>query len=185
MFIICVEAIIYLLRLSVTQSALQLPFVVFFSLIFFSCQCFWTDVGKVFFQVFAQLLLWARVVRDMPYTLNPWPLEINSNGELKRGHLEFSSSALKSILSPLLQYLWAPNLAGWWHTVRSSHPYSHMMLWSRGLARLLDKLNSLKLHCQSGFDHQTWQDGSSPWSAATHKVISSFDHVIFWHHVAG
>ena len=55
----------------------------------------------------------------MPCALNLCPLEINSNGglnsngRLKQEHLEFSSSATKTIISPLPQCLWSPNVAGW------------------------------------------------------------------------
>ena len=81
------------------------------------------------------------VINDMSSDLKPCLLEINSNGELKREHLESSSSATKNI-SPLPQCLWPPNLAGFWHTMTGSNPENHMAFGSHGLARLHDKLKS-------------------------------------------
>ena len=124
----------------------------------------------------------SELIYDMPCGFNPCPLEINSNGGLKREHLEFSSSATKNI-SPLPQSQWPPNLAGWWLTMRGSHPLNHATPWSRGLPKSRDKQKSLYLYHQSAYGHQTWQDGSSPWWPATHKVSLPFGHVILWHHV--
>ena len=53
----------------------------------------------------------------------------------------------------------------------------------RGLARSRDKLNSLYIYYQSGYDDQTWQDVNSPRWTATHKVTRPFDHVILRGHV--
>ena len=39
-------------------------------------------------------------------------LEINNNGGLKLGQVESCLSTTKNI-SPLPQYLWPPNMAGW------------------------------------------------------------------------
>ena len=52
----------------------------------------------------------------------PCALEMNSNGGLRRGHVESWPSTTKNIVSPLPQCLWPPNLAGWWLTMRGSHP---------------------------------------------------------------
>ena len=49
-------------------------------------------------------------------------IEINSNGSLKRGHVESCPSTTKNIISPLPQCLWPSNLAGWWLTMTASHP---------------------------------------------------------------
>ena len=46
----------------------------------------------------------------MPCYFNLCSLEINSNGGLKRNHLEFSSSATKNIISPLPRCLWLTKL---------------------------------------------------------------------------
>ena len=40
----------------------------------------------------------------------------------------------KTIISPLQQCLWPPNLGGWWLTLMDSHLESHMTLLSRSLA---------------------------------------------------
>ena len=108
---------------------------------------YWT--GKRYFQIFVQLLLWARVakieVNNMVcrvfLTQVLWKLISNSG--LKQEHLKFSSLATKNIIHLLPQCLCSPKLAGWWLTMRGSHPYNHMALWSRGLVRSRDKLNSL------------------------------------------
>ena len=68
-------------------------------------------------------------------------LEINSNGDSSE-NVESCSSTIRSIISPLPQCLWPPNLAVWWITMRSSHPWSHMTLWSRGRSRLREKLKT-------------------------------------------
>ena len=91
--------------------------------------------GKIYFQLFVQLLLWAlatRIGNDMPRAFNSCLLEKNSNGGLKRDHLEFSFSANKNI-SPLPQYLWPPNLAVWWLTIQVFLPiksYDPLIMWS-------------------------------------------------------
>ena len=47
-------------------------------------------------------------------------------------------------ISPLPQRIWTPDLAGWWHRMRCSHPKTHMTLWSCGLMRSSDKLRTLQ-----------------------------------------
>ena len=42
----------------------------------------------------------------------PYALDINSNGELKRGHVESYPPTIKNIISPLPQCLWPTNSAG-------------------------------------------------------------------------
>ena len=46
----------------------------------------------------------------------------------------------KTIISPLPWCLWPPDLAGVWLTMRGSHPYIQMTIWSRGLMRSCEKL---------------------------------------------
>ena len=70
----------------------------------------------------------------------------------------------------LPEYIWPPNLVGWWlpwgtPTHRVTRP-----IWSGGLVRSRDKLKPLYLHYHSAFVHQSWQDGDLPWRNATHKV---------------
>ena len=48
---------------------------------------------------------------------------------------------------------------------------SHGTLKSRG------KLKTY-LQYQSGYGHQTWQDGNLSWWTPTHKVTWQFDHVV-------
>ena len=55
----------------------------------------------------------------------------------------------KNVVFPILQCLVSPNLVGWWHKLRSSYPESHLMLWTRGLARLRWKQKPLYLHYQN------------------------------------
>ena len=51
----------------------------------------------------------------------------------------------KNIISPLAQYLWLPNLAGWNKepAIRSSHSKSCMIFQQRDLVRSIDKLDTL------------------------------------------
>ena len=75
------------------------------------------QIGKRYFPVFVHLLLWERVTRIgvnnmICGALSTHVLEkLNSNGGLKQGHPEVSSSTTKNI-SPLPPFLWPPNLAG-------------------------------------------------------------------------
>ena len=38
----------------------------------------------------------------------------------------------KTLISPLPKCLWSPNLVGWELILKSSYPYSYLILWSRG-----------------------------------------------------
>ena len=117
----------------------------------------------------------------MSCTFKPCPVEINGDGGLKREHLEFSSSATKS-MSLLSQDLWLPNLTGGWLTMSGTHP-KVKWLWLRGLSKSRDKLKSFYLYCQSACYYQTWSDGNLPWWGPTHEVIWPFDHMILRDHV--
>ena len=97
--------------------------------------------------------------------------EININDTFKQEHLESCSSITKNVISPVPHSLWPPNFAGWWFFLRSSYPYSYLMVRSRGPAKLWDKLKPLYLHYCSAYGQQTWQDGDFTWKAATHKVV--------------
>ena len=46
-----------------------------------------------------------------------------------------------------------------------------------------DKPNTLHLHYQSVYGHQTWQDGNLSWWPPAHKVTWPFDHVVFWNYI--
>ena len=63
-----------------------------------------------------------------------------------------------------------------YHTI--TWPFDHVVLQDH-----VTQTNSLLLHYQNAYDHHTWQDGSSPWWAATHEVAWLFDHVILRYHV--
>ena len=80
----------------------------------------------------------------------PCALKINSNGGLKRGHVESCLSTTKDLISPLPQCLWPPNLAGWCLVMRSSYPKNRMTFWPCGYARLRDKQKSLYLQYLDG-----------------------------------
>ena len=116
-----------LLRLRVTQNALQLLFFFFFSL-FPSAVSGRTD--KRFLSTFRQLFSWICATKIGSPSLGtptnycvyvlkfcmcehgmPCALEINSNGGSKRGHVESCSSTTTNIISPLPQCLWPPNVA--------------------------------------------------------------------------
>ena len=89
----------------------------------------------------------------------------------------------KTIISPLPYWLWPPNLAGWWLTVRGSHPFSYMALLAHGLVRSWDKLRPLYLHYHIGYGHQTWQGGDLLWGVPTHSVTWPYWHMVLWDHV--
>ena len=74
--------------------------------------------------------------------------------------------------SPLLEWLWPPNLAGWELTLIDSHPQNHLTLWLCDLAKSLDKLKPLYIHYQCTYFHLTWQDGHLP------KVKQRVAHVV-------
>ena len=54
--------------------------------------------------------------------------------------------------------LWPPNLAGWWLILSSFYP-CYSTLWSRGPARLRDKLKLLYLHYHNAYSHLIHQLG--------------------------
>ena len=56
--------------------------------------------------------------------------------------------SIKNMLSPLLQYLWPPNLKGWSHTMSSFLPWSHMTLWPQGLVILISLIQFVGLECK-------------------------------------
>ena len=63
----------------------------------------------------------------------------------------------KTVLFPIPQCLWPPNLVGWWLTLSGSHPSNHLTHWSRGLARLHDKLKPLYFHYYIAYDQENWE----------------------------
>ena len=83
-----------------------------------------------------------------------------------------------NIVFPLPECLWAPNLVGWWLTLRSSYPWNYLGLWFRSLARSREKLKPIYLYYLNTYDHQTCQGGDLPWETPTHKV--TYGPVITW-----
>ena len=83
----------------------------------------------------------------------------------------------KTILSPLPQCLWPPNMAGWWLTLSGSHPPSYSTLWSRDPVRLRDKLKPLYFHYHNPCGHQTWQVVDLPWGSYPYSHMT-FNQVV-------
>ena len=63
----------------------------------------------------------------------------------------------KSIISPQLQDLWPPNLAGRWFTLKGSYP-CYSTLWSRVLATSSYKLKPLYFYYHNAYGLKTWPD---------------------------
>ena len=80
----------------------------------------------------------------------------------------------RSIISPLPQCLWPPNLVGWWLTLRFSYTWSQKTLSTRAFKKLCDKLKPLYLHYHNAYGYQIWQNSDLPWRIPTHKVIWYF-----------
>ena len=64
---------------------------------------------------------------------------------------------IKSLMSPIPQNLWPPNLTGGWLMIRRIHAWCHMTLWLRGYVMSRDKLKAWYLLFQKVYDHQTLQ----------------------------
>ena len=97
----------------------------------------------------------------MLWAFKPCPLEINSDGRLKREHLESSSSALKALdfhnhHNAYGQKIWNRDDLTWGISIQKWD----MTFWSRGLLKSCDKRKPLYPYYQSAYDHQTWQDGN-------------------------
>ena len=90
--------------------------------------------------------------------------------------MESCSSNTETIISSLSHCLLPPHLAGWWLTMRGSHQYGRMTLWSRGLARSHDKIKyisvtSVPMAIKFG-RRTTYIEGLLP--------MKLFDHLITW-----
>ena len=66
----------------------------------------------------------------------------------------------------------APNLVGWWFTLRGSYSCSYLA------NELRDELKTLYLYYFNTYFHQTWQGRDIPWGALTHKVTWSLNHMV-------
>ena len=75
----------------------------------------------------------------------------------------------KTIISPLIQYLWPPNLAGLWLTLIAIHSKCYMTFWSRGLSRSCEKLKSWYIHYQDAYRREFRQEYDLPRGNPTHK----------------
>ena len=76
----------------------------------------------------------------------------------------------ETILSPLPQSLWPPDLAGWWLTLKGVYPKCHSTLCSCVFTRSRDRLKPLYLFYHSVYGHKTWHGGYIQWGASFHKV---------------
>ena len=85
----------------------------------------------------------------------------------------------KTIISPIPQCLWPPNLLGWWLTLSCSDPQSYSTLWSHDSAKSRDKQKLSYIHYYKAYNHQTWQNGDHlPWGAPIVIATWPFNHVI-------
>ena len=75
----------------------------------------------------------------------------NNNGKSKRPYTITNATSCICckttifsgiLLSPPPEFLWPANLAGWWLTMSRSYPFSHLILWLRGLPRSRDKIKT-------------------------------------------
>ena len=95
-------------------------------------------VGKIFWVSSRQLLLWTRVTSPRCTSWTIWQMTVPTFWNFVCEHdmpcalekiimaevgetIECCSSTNKNIY-PLPQYLWPPNKAEWWLTVRGTHP---------------------------------------------------------------
>ena len=94
---------------------------------------------------------------------------LSSSDSLITGSLSCLISWQSKNISQLLQYLWAPNLERWWHTIKS-----YLIFQSRAFLRSSDILNIsifsilylipniLYLHFHKPNNHHIWQSGDCP-----------------------
>ena len=100
------------LTLHVTQKALHWPF---FPLLLIAA---FGRTGISFFSNTFLLVTHSACDQDRTYLYDmscafiPYTLGKDSNAGFRREHMESCPSTTKSIISPLPQYLWSPNLAG-------------------------------------------------------------------------
>ena len=76
-------------------------------------------------------LSWWAPTHKVTKTINTWSCKVSWQS--------------KTIISPLPQLLWLPNLADWWFTLRSSYQFIDMTFYSRGLVKSRGKLKTLYL----------------------------------------
>ena len=99
----------------------------------------------------------------MPRSFKSCPLEIKSNGELKREHLGFSSSATKNFIFHYYDVCGHQT----WHVALVTHHEGLPLIkshepWSGGYSKPRDKLKPLYLQCiMSGY--QTCRVGGLHW----------------------
>ena len=71
-----------------------------------------------------------------------WLLPTKSHDPLIMWSAEITLQT-KTIISPLGQFLWPPNLTVWWLVLRGSYSQSYMTFWSHDFAKWRDKLKSV------------------------------------------
>ena len=113
-------------------------------------------------------LSWWAPTHKVTKTINTWSCKVSWQS--------------KTIISPLPQLLWLPNLADWWFTLRSSYQFIDMTFYSRGLVKSHDKLKTLYFRYHNIYYQQIWQGVDKPWGALIQKVTWSFNHVVLWGH---
>ena len=97
----------------------------------FCCQCFIIHyLGS----------MWPSLDKVANIVIMSCTLETNSNDRIKWQHVKSCPLTTKSIVPSLSQPLWPSNLVGWWLTIRGSHSWINVPLWSRSPMRSRDKL---------------------------------------------
>ena len=82
-----------------------------------------------------------------------------------QGHDKLKPSYLHSAYGRKTWLFWCPIL-------RDSYPYSHMTIYSRGVARSCDELETYRYN-HNTYGHQTWQGGELP-------LIKLQDLLVMW-----
>ena len=103
-------------------------------------RCFWT--GKSFLSIFLLFLLKASVTNIGIINMlccvlsnHVLQIEMDSNGRFKWEHVESCFLITENIMSPLPHCFLAPNLVGWWLTMRACHdkatwPFDPVVVWN-------------------------------------------------------
>ena len=82
---------------------------------------------------------------------------------------------IKNTISPLSQCLCSHDLPVWWHILRSSHPYISITSQRGGHVGSRYKLNTLYLHLQGTYRHQTRQG-----AVLLKKTCTNLSHITLW-----
>ena len=89
---------------------------------------------------------------------------------------------IKSLISSFPQGLWQMKLTEQWLTIRESHPWCHVTLWSRGLER---SRNKLKAYYINSFTKPmiTKLGGHLWWEKFSYNIMWLCDHIDKWGYV--